>query len=300
MGRSDSRHALNDKSRNGTNRSRQYLGKPAEIHGEKSKRTVSTSRIFDKKLTSPRPTRNREIPKASGRVHTHHKVQKTSKALAGKSHHSNKKKVKKGEKYEHPLYHALVENNDEHSAQVRFSVDASLKTSHNALTEHLAANLSATKESVSSQQELKEELYRPLGSEQLALNTTINGVTHTEKVHLGQHAEVFRTFTANKKRELDALWEEWTSVQKQIVALGVEVLGPKAFDLEGHTTAEEVFPTSMIKPLPTPHQASKMEFDRNVHELEEEVRTIGDKTLERLEASEKVMLTVSLIPVGIS
>ncbi len=155
--------------------------------------------------------------------------------------------------------------------------------------------MNSTREAVPSHQDLKEDLFRPLGSEQLALNTTINGVTHTEKVHLGQRVENFGSLTANKKKELDGLWKEWTAVQKQIVALGLEVLGPESFDTEGYTTAgkaEDVLSAGTSKSLGTIHEASKVEFDRMIRGLEEEVSAIGNRTLERLEASEKVYHTL--------
>ncbi|KAI9696944.1 MAG: hypothetical protein M1836_004905 [Candelina mexicana] len=291
MGRSDSQHALKDQSRRETNKSYQYLGNPAGLQKENRKRPISTSHMFDKKLAGPRPTGKGEASKAVGGVPPYHRLHKTTKALRRKNHHSPKKEVKRSEKGEHPLYHALVENDNSYRAEVRANVDASIETSHSALTQRLAATLDATKTAVLKHQDLKEELFRPLGTEQLALNTTINGVTHTDKVHLGQRVEAFRTLTANKTKELDVLWREWASVQKQIVALGMEVLGPGAFDIKRDTTTEGDSTTHMPAPFFAPQQASKVEFDRMVHELEGEVRSIGDKTSERLEASEKVSFT---------
>lgn len=108
MGRPDNRHALNDKSRNETKESSQYLKNPVEPHKSKPKRTISTSRIFEKQLAGPLFTGKSEAPKQGGGAHVYHGVHKPRKPLGRKDHHTNKAKVMSKKKEEHPLYHALI------------------------------------------------------------------------------------------------------------------------------------------------------------------------------------------------
>ena len=135
----------------------------------------------------------------------------------------------------------------------------------------------------------KNIIFKPLSEEQLAVTTTTDGKKVSETVSLGTRMEDFRTLVDTKSKELRALWKEWTAVRQEIIALGIDVLGPEAFEgqavgddasLETETRSKSEFAREKEKLLG--------EFETERKRLETEVHDMSLEAIQKMEACEKV------------
>jgi hypothetical protein len=89
-----------------------------------------------------------------------------------------------------------------------------------------------------------------------------------------------------KEAEIKELWREWEKVQKQIVELGIEVLGPEYFE-EGTVEVER-------EQKGYRKEVESLDQDRaqQVEEMEEEIEQITQEAIEKTTVAERVTLSL--------
>jgi hypothetical protein len=76
----------------------------------------------------------------------------------------------------------------------------------------------------------KAEVFKSLDREQVRLvRTTAKGYEEASVTTLGESMRAFQSLAETERASQEALWEEWDLVQAEVVALGLEILGPEDF-----------------------------------------------------------------------
>lgn len=130
--------------------------------------------------------------------------------------------------------------------------------------------------------EQRELLFSPLQIEQVETKFTLEGgTTMTKTFQIGQRVESYKAMLAKKEMEVRQCWVDWEKVQKKIIHLGIEVLGPEAFE-EGSVHEKEKRGYSRRMEL------LDIEHETWLEEIEEEIKLIGQEAVEKITAAEKV------------
>lgn len=131
--------------------------------------------------------------------------------------------------------------------------------------------------------EQRKELLAPL--EQDVVETVFthkDGTTTAEKFQIGERIELFQATIESKEAEIKQLWLEWEKIQKQIVDLGIEVLGPEVFK-EGSVnigTEKKGYRKEM--------ELLDKEYETWLEDIQKEIDRIGQEAIDKMTAAEKV------------
>ncbi|MCJ1361595.1 hypothetical protein MMC16_000695 [Acarospora aff. strigata] len=244
----------------------------------KPKKVVSTSAIFKQK----KPAAPEGKSKAS-----HTKPSKTAAACSNKNARQTRASDRK-RREEHPLSVAFSDSIEESRGSIQARTFASIDSTQAALLDRLNAVSATSDAMLEAATATKNIIFKPLSEEQLAVTTTTDGKKVSETVSLGTRMEDFRTLVDTKSKELRALWKEWTAVRQEIIALGIDVLGPEAFEgqavgddasLETETRSKSEFAREKEKLLG--------EFETERKRLETEVHDMSLEAIQKMEACEK-------------
>lgn len=155
---------------------------------------------------------------------------------------------------------------------------ARISESHTKLLS-LLANLEERNSAFkASLEEGADLIFSSLDDEKVETSTkTDDGSEIKETVEISKRLAAFKTMVEGKEAEIMECWKEWDDVQKEIVELGVEVLGEDMFVGEkiGRGGKAEV-------------EVMEGEFERVVLALEEEMEGIEEEFVEKMKSSEKV------------
>ena len=177
------------------------------------------------------------------------------------------------------------------------SVSLSLKTANKKLIKDLTSTASAAHE---SRQALIQNAKELLDSK---IQDAVYSVTHddkdnkiTENAVLSTQIEKFRTATAEGEAALKGLWEKWEGVTREIVGLGVEVLGVKAFErLDGDLRGEK---GKVVAAAVGRWTEGKALQESVVTETEAKVQMVkgeGEKSIERLRRCDEVRFPLTTL-----
>jgi hypothetical protein len=94
--------------------------------------------------------------------------------------------------------------------------------------------------------------------------------------------EEFKVMVAKTEAELKQRWAEWEEVQKEIIQLGVDILGPEAFEQKAET------PKSRSASCKAEIDELDLEHKTFLEKVRREIPSICIQALEKMEAAEKV------------
>jgi hypothetical protein len=124
-------------------------------------------------------------------------------------------------------------------------------------------------------------LLAPLTEEMVETNFTRDGKSAKEILQIGQRIEAFKTMLSTKEAELELYWTEWEKIQARIVQLGIEVLGAEAFGGNAGDPREKKGYRRDMEDLDLEHQTW-------LEGIEEEIQLIGEESVKKIQATEKV------------
>ena len=107
------------------------------------------------------------------------------------------------------------------------------------------------------------------------------GKTYTENLELGKTVEKCNTTLASCKQDFKKNWTVWVRIQKQIIDLGVSVLGREAFEGYNGEIKEKMPVMKDMEMLEAEHQAKMKEF-------KEEIASLGAEFIEKMIAADTV------------
>lgn len=127
-----------------------------------------------------------------------------------------------------------------------------------------------------------ESILAPIAEETVETDFTRDGKSVKETFQIGQRIEAFKDLLVTKEAELALYWAEWEKVQARIVRLGIEVLGAEAF--EGVSAGDPREKKGYRKAL------AELDLEHQIWlgEIEEEIRLIGEESIKKMHATEKV------------
>ncbi len=126
------------------------------------------------------------------------------------------------------------------------------------------------------------QLLGPLSDDIVRNTVRRNGKTTTETIHIGKQVEAFNTLVARNGAELKHSWLKWEQVQSRIIHLGLEVLGAEAF--QGGNLAKETEKKGYEKDI----EVLDLEAQAWLAEINEEIMLLGQESLEKMRAAERV------------
>jgi len=127
----------------------------------------------------------------------------------------------------------------------------------------------------------RQSLLAPIAEETVETNFMRDGKSVKETLQIGQRIEAFKTMLAKKEAELIHYWAEWEKVQARIVQLGIEVLGAEAFEGGSAGDLREKGYRRYMEELDLEHQIW-------LEEMDEEIQLIGEESVKKMQATEKV------------
>lgn len=113
-----------------------------------------------------------------------------------------------------------------------------------------------------------------------------NGAKVREKAVLGERMAEFKADLAARKKELEDLWEEHAAVEREILRLGIEVLGVKAMNL----SKEDLESLELGIFLPESGGTEKEANAQEWKDLEAEVKRAGARAINEMLDCERVCL----------
>ena len=128
-------------------------------------------------------------------------------------------------------------------------------------TPQITADLDAIKKTV-------EDLTAPLARDIHTVRyKNADGQSERKRIVLGETVLSFEHKVAEKQQELEGLWQEWEKVQRQIVELGIEMLGSES----GHASDSiEEIATKLL-------DETSMSLSHSVSDIEAEAREDAEK-----------------------
>lgn len=165
---------------------------------------------------------------------------------------------------------------------------ASITSTHHILLGNLAVTSTDSANFIEEALAEKDELTKPLAQELLQYGAHDGKSAGTAS--LGNRMKMFKKKVAKEERELAALWEEWTEVQRLITEVGVEILGSQAVEAlatraTGTLGGFEITESTKIA----------QEIEANKQRLRQEIESMTAGLIERMHASEKVLLAELLM-----
>jgi hypothetical protein len=130
----------------------------------------------------------------------------------------------------------------------------------------------------------RQSLLAPITEETVETNFMRDGKSVKETLQIGQRIEAFKAMLVKKEAELAHYWAEWEKVQARIVQLGIEVLGAEAF--EGGNTGDPREKKGYRRDL----EELDLEHQIWLEEMDEEIQLIGEDSVKKMQATEKVRL----------
>lgn len=127
----------------------------------------------------------------------------------------------------------------------------------------------------------RQSLLAPIAEETVETNFMRDGKSVKETLQIGQCIEAFKIMLAKKEAELVHYWAEWEKVQARIVQLGIEVLGAEAFEDGSAGDLREKGYRRDMEELDLEHQIW-------LEEMDEEIQLIGEESVKKMQATEKV------------
>jgi len=128
----------------------------------------------------------------------------------------------------------------------------------------------------------RQSLLAPIAEETVETNFICDGKSVKETLQIGQRLEVFKVLLAKKEAELTHYWTEWEKVQAKILELGIEVLGAEAF--KGGSTSDPRGKKGYRKDM----EELDLEHRIWLEEMDEEIQLLGEESVMKLQATEKV------------
>lgn len=128
----------------------------------------------------------------------------------------------------------------------------------------------------------RESLLAPITEETVETNFMRDGKSVKETLQIGQRIEAFKAMLAKKEAELAHYWAEWEKVQARIVQLGIEVLGAETF--EGGSAGDSREKKGYRRDM----EELDLEHQIWLEEMEEEIQLIGEESVKKMQATEKV------------
>jgi hypothetical protein len=133
-------------------------------------------------------------------------------------------------------------------------------------------------------EEQRQSLLAPIAEETVETNFIRDGKSMKETFQIGQRIEAFKVLLTKTEAELTHYWAEWEKVQAKILQLGIEVLGAEAF--KGGSAGDPREKRGYRRDM----EELELEHQIWLEEMDEEIQLIGEESIKKLQATEKVKL----------
>jgi hypothetical protein len=130
----------------------------------------------------------------------------------------------------------------------------------------------------------RQSLLAPIAKETVETNFIRDGKSMKETFQIGQRIEAFKVLLTKTEAELTHYWAEWEKVQAKILQLGIEVLGAEAF--KGGSAGDLREKRGYRRDM----EELELEHQIWLEEMDEEIQLIGEESIKKLQATEKVKL----------
>lgn len=149
-------------------------------------------------------------------------------------------------------------------------------------------------------QTYEASICKPFGEDELQFTSEDGKTAGTMTIH--ERMAQFKSIVAEEEKNIRGLENEWSEVNKSIVGLAREALGPDVSleDLLRKAQDENAAPTTsgkkVIELIESTHlKAVKEELEQERKMWEEEIEKISQASIAKMEACEKVEISPSLI-----
>ena len=122
-----------------------------------------------------------------------------------------------------------------------------------------------------------------------------SGKPKFRNIKLGERAHAYGAFLDGKKKEVDALFEQWDQIQGKIICLATRLLGPEIVDVsdpeEGTQLRQDV--SEAVKSYKKTHKNQQNELER-MQEIEEAAKELSAETRGTIDGIAQVRIPVQV------